>query len=371
MSSGPDVTAILRALSACPTAPFHEAYVARQIVAFCRDSGIDVSADPFGNLLATVPPVPSDPGAAPEQSHPIAFCAHMDHPSLEVVSADPLRVRVRGGLRWPDHPVALRFITESGEIRGRALAKHALDGELDIACEAEGLVPEDAFAVLDVDDYREDGDLLHGRAMDDLGGCAAILAALARCRARGVAGDIAGVFTRAEEVGLVGATLICEMRALPQDAIVVSLETSRALTGAELGDGPVIRVGDRSTAFHPSGDALLRHAAERLTTIRPELKIQRQLMSGGTCEGTAFMLAGYVTTGVALPLGNYHNAAPGGGLEAEFIHRRDLETCVDLLVAAAEEAARPPSPDPLYDSLRTRARGFAERLQETARAFAP
>ena len=34
-------------------------------------------------------------------------------------------------------------------------------------------------------------------------------------------------------------------------------------------------------------------------------------MSGGVCEATAFAVFGYRTTGIAFPLGNYHNGIRG------------------------------------------------------------
>ena len=46
-------------------------------------------------------------------------------------------------------------------------------------------------------------------------------------------------------------------------------------------------------------------------TKNPGFKGQRKLMDGGTCEGTAFNIEGYKTTGIAFPLKNYHNASNG------------------------------------------------------------
>ena len=60
-------------------------------------------------------------------------------------------------------------------------------------------------------------------------------------------------------------------------------------------------------------------------------------MSGGTCEASAFALYGYRTTGIAFPLGNYHNGTPGtpeGRIEAEYIHRDDFLSGIKLMVEA-------------------------------------
>jgi endoglucanase len=174
------------------------------------------------------------------------------------------------------------------------------------------------------------------------------------------------VFTRAEEVGLAGATLVARERALAPETLVVSLEASRELPGATIGGGPVIRVGDRTSAFHPSGDALLRRAAVKLAERDVPVPVQRQLMAGGTCEATAFTVFDQMATGVALPLGNYHNCGPEFTIEAEYINRRDLIGAVELLVAAVEVATMPIEVSPVRTRLTTRADGLSARLRESA-----
>ena len=62
-------------------------------------------------------------------------------------------------------------------------------------------------------------------------------------------------------------------------------------------------------------------------------------MSGGVCEASAFSVYGYQTTGIAFPLGNYHNGAPEGGVEAEYIHVDDYLGGVELMVEAAHAVA--------------------------------
>ena len=98
------------------------------------------------------------------------------------------------------------------------------------------------------------------------------------------------------------------------------------------------------------------------------MPVQRQLMDGGTCEATPYLLHGYVATGIALPLGNFHNMTPGYTIAAEYVHRRDFLTCAGLLLAAAETAAEPARPHPLRAVLDTRADELAPRLRATARA---
>ncbi|MCE2463437.1 MAG: hypothetical protein J4F46_05945, partial [Dehalococcoidia bacterium] len=194
--------------------------------------------------------------------------------------------------------------------------------------------------VFDLPDYHFDGELIHMRALDDLAGCASILTALIMLANNEDVGEVYGVFTRAEEVGLIGARLMAEGGTLPKDTIVVSLEASRTLPGAVIGQGPVIRVGDATFTFDAEAEGVLLKAREELSEHQPDFKAQRQLMSGGTCEASAFRYYGYSSTGIAFPLGNYHNATPDGGVDAEYIHVNDFTGGVELIVQAARSVGR-------------------------------
>ena len=134
-----------------------------------------------------------------------------------------------------------------------------------------------------------------------------------------------------------GARLLAESGRLPPDTLVVSLEASRTLPGAEQGSGPVIRVGDAGMTFSADAESVLLRARETLQLQEGGFRVQRQLMSGGVCEASAFALYGYRTTGIAFPLGNYHNGAPDGSIQAEYIHVEDFLGGVQLIVEAAQQ----------------------------------
>ena len=237
-----DPLRVLRALAACPTAPFHEAYVAARARELCAELGLTCDADDFGNLLIR----PDVPGAATGPIR-IAFSAHMDHPGLEVISAggDSEGHEIGRLLGSVDQqcfrqPVPVRLITAMAEVNGHIVESFTVQDETHLRLEAEHDVPAGTLGVFDVGSFQEDGDMLLMPAADDLAGCAAIIAALAGCRERGVAGAL-GVLTRAEEVSLAGATLLARSDRLPRDAVIVSVEASRPRPGAEMGGGAVIR----------------------------------------------------------------------------------------------------------------------------------
>ena len=326
---------ILRDLGSRPAVAFHEGLVAEGVRARLAAFGLTAAADAYGNLVARLP---GTSAGLP----PIAFVAHMDHPGFEAVevSRQGVTARVLGGVPpvslTKEVPVQL-VLPDGSRISGGTAGPTGRESGQRVSVRVSQ-VPDLELplpVVFDLTDFELDGDLILMRALDDLAGCAAALAALALLSDGNDLGDVYGVFTRAEEVGLVGARLLAEAGTLPRDTLVVSLEASRTLPGAAIGDGPVIRVGDASLTFDADAEAVLVRAREELMEATPGFDAQRQLMSGGTCEASAFRYHGYRTTGVAFPLGNYHNGTPLGGVAEEYIHVDDLVAGVELIVRAA------------------------------------
>jgi endoglucanase len=123
--------------------------------------------------------------------------------------------------------------------------------------------------------------------------------------------------------------------ALPSDALVISLETSRELPGVKMGNGVILRVGDRSSTFDSDAGVFLADVAGELAGTGGRFRFQRALMSGGTCEGTAYQACGFQTGAVCVALGNYHNCSARNVIKAEYVSVADACGMVDLLVAAA------------------------------------
>ena len=326
---------ILARLAAKPAVAYWERGVAAVVQSVLGEAGLEAQVDQFGNILARV-------GRQNSSAPRLAFVAHMDHPGFEAVEAQGsnLIADVLGGVPAASFhdgvplqvvlPDGLRLAAATVGRWGSGDAQQVLI-RLDEPVELELPRP----VVFDLVDFELDGDLIRMRAADDLAGCAAILAALGELSTHPPPGDVYGVFTRAEEVGLVGARLLAESGILPQDALIVSVESSRVLPGAEQGRGPVIRVGDAAMTFHADAEAALVRARESLRAGDSGVQVQRQLMSGGVCEASAFAHYGYRTTGIAFPLGNYHNAAPQGMVEAEYIDVNDFMGGIRLMTEAA------------------------------------
>lgn len=330
---------LLREVGSLPTAPYREDAAASAVRSELARMRLSAELDPYGAIVAR--------SRRGEAKHAMAFVAHLDHPAIEIIEASGRsgRARVRGGLFLEPFAGALPVVIQRAdrELRG-VISDFIWDPEYEdwspgsVRIEAEAdLRPED-WAVLDLPAFTHDGDDVSMSAADDLAGSAMILAALHLLAGEPRAYDAYGVFTRAEEPGLFGARLIAEEKRLPRSVFVVSLEASRALPGAQPGQGPVIRVGDAHHTFDDRAESFLRVARERLAASDPPIPTQRQLMYGGTCEASAFIDAGYRATGVALAVRNYHNKA-GAGIAPEIISLSDFRAGAALLAEAAIAAA--------------------------------
>lgn len=345
-----DISA-LRDLAHCPATSFHEERVATYLLQSSHALGLRPNVDRWGNVAVRY--------RAGDGGTPLVFVAHMDHPGFEVtgVGLDTVQARLLGGVAvqcFANRP-PVRVYSGERLLAGvvAAAQQDMAAGVTDLTLELDGTPVVGDFGVWEMEDWREDGDFLRMRAADDLAGCAVALSTLREVVRLGKPGDVTVLWTRAEEVGLVGAALAARDGWIPKNAVVVSLESSRTLPGAAIGEGPVIRVGDLRTTFNHEAEAFMHDARERLLAANPEYKVQRQLMSGGTCEATVFSWEGYRATGLAFPLGNYHNVTPEQTLAPEYIHRRDFLTAVELLTTLVGAAV---SPQPLaarvrYDAL--------------------
>jgi len=350
----------LSRLGSNPATAFNENGVADAVRAILDELGLEHRQDAFGNIIAKIP-------GADASANPLAIIAHMDHPGFEITGSheDGYIAKAMGGVPPSSFeagvPVQV-LLPDGSRVRGATAGKYGDDSERQVVIRLEQ--PQDLEpptpVVFDLVDFELDGQHIRMRAVDDLAGCGSILAALARLTAGDAPpGDVYGVFTRAEEVGLVGARLMAEAGTLPPETLVISAESSRTLPGAEMGEGPVIRVGDAGFTFTADAEAVLIRAREVLGERDSGFKCQRQLMSGGTCEASAFAVYGYQTTGIAFPLGNYHNGAPEGRIEAEYIHVDDYLGGVELLTEAARRVS-----DRANTAFRQRLRKVPEDLRQ-------
>ncbi len=334
---------ILRSVFNCPTAPFHEYHVRDHLLDLLAEfPHVSVEEDDFGNLIAKYK---RGPGRARW-----AFGAHMDHPAW--VKNPQEKNLPDGGVdpRVPD----MRFL-------GGVPKSYLPTGKVKDFGE---------FAMWDLPafEYDSERDVISGRICDDLVGCVAIVALFGELERLEVPGACYGIFTRAEEVGFVGAVHLAMSRRLPEDICFVSLETSSPRGSVEMGKGPVVRVGDRLSVFDDEATAQLLEAAEN-----GGVKVQRALLDGGACEATAMNLYGIRATGISVLLGNYHNCAPSGKIDSEYVVLKDVKTMIALIVSLIQQSGNKParmgSRKAARVRLEKRLKDYSPYVSATARNF--
>ncbi len=347
------VRGLARRLLRLPTAPFHEEAVRDEVGRICREHGLGCEEDGFGNVRVTL-----ETAAA---GRPMVLAAHLDHPGFEVLGEEGegvWRACFLGGV--PD-----RYFRRGTGVRlypggVRARLGERLEGAKEYRLRGLGPVQEaPRFAVWDVEPFAVREGRVVARGCDDVMGCAAALATLVHLKRVRARVRVWAVLSRAEEVGFYGALALAGRGGLSRRALVVSLETSREMPPVAMGEGPIIRVGDRSTVFDGAATRFLGEVAEEVRGEDARFKYQRALMSGGTCEATAYGEYGYQATGLCVALGNYHNCGPRGRIAAEYVSMEDVRGMVRLLAAAAVAMPR-------FGGLTGRLRRRLERLRREA-----
>lgn len=330
--------ATLKQVLALPTAPFAEREVIAFVRRFCDEHGIDPpKTDAAGNLLVRVR------RGKPKTKHPICLTAHMDHPGFVVTgkATDGLtRAAWRGGVKPDYFPGArVRFWDDSRWIKAKIVSvRHKGKGPLrivrDVTVDTNKPLPAGTIGMWDLPDPMVRGRRIHARACDDLAGLAGMLCCVAELQASRANMDAYFLFTRAEEVGFVGALAACRNRTIPARCVVVAVENSSEIPGVSMGDGPILRVGDKAQIFSPQVTSHCRFVADQLARHDKSFKFQRKLMDGGTCESTAYCHHGYDATGICIALGNYHNMDRAKKrIAAEYIHLDDFDNLVTWFVA--------------------------------------
>ncbi len=315
-----------------PAAPYHEHAVRNEVQKICEEHALKFELDRYGNLLVRL--------QTAGNQRPFVMAAHMDHPGFEVVpgkrNSRPL-VRFQGGVPDGYFRPGINIRLMPGAIPAKLGKRVGKERMFEIQT-SKPLEPSVRFAVWELIDFQAT-DVIVGRACDDLIGVASILATIIELKKSRACVNVIGVISRAEEIGFRGVLALTKTKLLPRNSLVISLETSRELPGVKMGEGVILRVGDKTSVFDSDVMRFLGEVGTDLRTRRKDFKFQRGLMAGGTCEATAFQEFGFQTGAVCIALGNYHNCAANNKIAAEYVNVADGCGMVDLLVAAAKQMA--------------------------------
>jgi endoglucanase len=296
----PPLTSILKKILKQPTAPFHEYFVRSAVEELLKDvPGVKLKQDKYGNLLATYK------NGKRKSSPTWVLAAHMDHPGF---------VKKPGTSGKSSEYDFLGGVTESTVADG-------IKKKLRKPVKGSDLATWDFPVTITKDKVS-------ATACDDLINCATIIHTFHELARLNISTTVHAVFTRAEEVGWLGAAALAEKWPFEKDDVFLSLETSRPVNGAEFGKGPIVRVGDRLSIFDSEAVAvLMRTASEQ------GIRVQRCLLDAGACEATAMQAYGIRSAGISIPLGNYHNTGNDKSLQPEYVMLEDVKALVRLLTA--------------------------------------
>ncbi len=373
---------ILEEILSQPTAPYREEHVRRILEKILNEHSVPYFIDPIGNIIAGVASKAEYLKAVKTKSKdPLRMAiAHMDHPGfhgIKWLSKNELAFDWLGGSAtqslegrkvWlADHTGRLghaEMLTFEPHESGRGILRgtlkvtewkgQALDKNTDPSATfaADTIYGGFGFRA----PFWQEGDLIYTSAADDLVGVFSIVSTLidlhgekpsakkplkkSKKKASKKLVKFIGLLSRAEEVGFIGTLGHLElgwMKNPKRPLIVLSLETSRTLSGAEIGQGPVVRLGDRMNVFDPGLTYLFTQMAQ---TVLPG-RFQRRIMDAGSCEGSAALAYGLPTIAISVPLGNYHNQSLEGGPDAgppnssapEYVSLSDVEGMRTLIGA--------------------------------------
>ena len=323
-----------------PTAPFAEHFVIAYIERFvARRKNLRLLRDRAGNVLVHVKQ------GKRRVRRPVCITAHLDHPGFvaeKMTGSKRLRAFWRGGVP-KEYFVGskVRFFVDGNWTRGviRSITTAMREGRerVDRAMIDVGkAVPSGSIGMWDFPDPRIRGSRIHARDCDDIAGASAMLCTIELLTRTRRTCEAYFLFTRAEEVGFVGAIAAAKNKTIPEKCFVVAMETSSERPNARMGDGPILRVGDRASTFTPEVTAHCHRIARELDRDDKRFVYQRKLMDGGTCESSAFCTLGYEATGICIALGNYHNVnVKTGKLGPEYVDLNDFENVVKWFVELA------------------------------------
>lgn len=175
-------------------------------------------------------------------------------------------------------------------------------------------------------DTKRLGSMVVSKALDDRSGCAVLIKAIKELPETD--NEIYFVFTVQEEIGLRGAkTAAYQLK--PDIAIALDVTATGDTPEANLmevkcGNGPAIKIKDRSVICHPEIKSLLEESAKRLN-IPYQFEV---LEFGGSDPGAIHVSAGGVPSGaISIPCRYVHSPVEAANLQ-------DIENAAKLLVEA-------------------------------------
>ena len=325
-----DLWKTLSELLRVPTGPFNELWLRDELIR--RLGTLHYTAcetDQFGNLRVRY---------NPRGKRPAFFLqAHLDHPGFLYLGGG--QAEILGGLSNNLTGGKLRFFPSASSrgIPARIIGVHT-KGQLRMAqVKIIRDVPLGTPGMFDFPPLVKKGNYLEGRAFDDPLGAALLAYVLEQASRKKLRQSFDVLFTRAEEVGFVGALSTIKRKSFNLPKTMLNIEMPGVSASLVAGDGVMIRAGDRIYNFDPELTSHLSHIAEELQASRPWFRAQRRLGLKGITEATAFSLHGFRAGGLCVPVERAHNTGSKGRPAPERVHINDLLSLVEILMCLVSQ----------------------------------
>lgn len=351
-------------VSSLPVAAGHEDSVTALVEKWVKARPrLALRKDRCGNLVVAR----KDFWKACRKKEPLFITAHLDHPAFVVLSVKgrDAVLEFRGGVQDPyfggaaidifsgnrecSYPARVISLDPKAKPFKTVKARLSAASPVTAGCIARWKFPKAEIK----------RGIVHTHACDDLACVAAALVSFDGISRDAKLAHAALLFTRAEEVGFVGAIGAARGGTIPKNARLICLECSRSFPhDSPIGAGPIVRVGDRMSVFSPELTNSVSDIAAAYKKRNPDFLFQRKLMAGGACEATGFAAYGLRSTCLCLPLGNYHNMADIDGVAKgkkarvgrEYVAAADYHGLIELLGEVVEGIdAKGPSPKELME----------------------
>ncbi len=285
--------------------------------------------DALGNLIV-------EKYGTDDNAKRIMLSAHMDHIGFVVTAIEKegfLRVTNVGGISM-DYSRGRHVVFENS-VDGVLFCQPVKEGKptladfyVDIGAkdreEAESMVQLGDMCVFAPDVFSIGKHRISGPAMDDRCACALLVELLLYTENQ--KNTIVGVFSTQEEVGLRGATVaaygIAPDIGLALDVTGAGDIPEEKYPAVNLGEGPAVKIMDRSMIASPLVRDMLFEAAEQA-----EVKVQREVLPYGGTDGAAIQhsRAGVPTGTLSIPCRYVHSSC-------ETIDMRDMEDALKVLL---------------------------------------
>lgn len=249
-----------------------------------RRGRLEVLQDRFGNLIVRF--------RRERGGQPLFFCAHLDHPGLVAVKVDgeEIRAEYRGG------SATICRVGSTVNFYGANRTSNAVITSVDTQTIVSPILMLNGKDTVEVGDVGVITTEVTSLACDDMAGVCACIHALDRIDQNALAGPVRLLFTRAEEIGMIGAIGACRSGLIPAASRLIVVDAR-----SDTNDDRIhVSARDRSGPVNPR---LVNECVRLGCALNEELPT--------TTEAGVYGAFGFDSAAVTYPISFMHNEREG------------------------------------------------------------